>query len=185
MNQPGSSSTNPVHQANSSAPILVQYTNEGGVQDDLDILPVITEEAFLESNPEARRAKAMHTMCVEGDAEGIVDLLRDAIEEQVDVGELIRFQDPLEDMKSALHFAVEGNHEPVVWLLLWLSSALSTSDFPEAVRNQAEAVSINRLSTGPESDIRALQDEQGLTAEVLAQRSGHVSQLQQAGYLRA
>jgi hypothetical protein len=127
----------------------------------------------------------MHTMCVEGDAEGIMDLLRDANEEQVDVGELIRFQDPLEDMKSALHFAVEGNHEPVVWLLLWLSSGLSTSDFPEAVRNQAEAFSINRLSTGPESDVRALQDEQGLTAEDLAQRSGHVSQLQQAGYLRA
>jgi hypothetical protein len=172
-------------QASPSAPILVQYTNEGGVQNDLDILPTLTEEAFLESNPGARRAKAMHTMCFEGDAEGIMDLLRDASEDEVDVGDLIRFQDPLEDMKSALHFAIEGNHEAVVWLLLWLSSGLTTSDFPEPVRDQAEAVSINRLSVGPESDIRALRDEQGLTGENVAQRTGHMSQLLQAGYLHA
>jgi hypothetical protein len=124
-------------------------------------------------------------MCSEGDAEGVVDLLRDASEELVDVGALIRFQDPLEDMKSALHYAVDGEHETVVWLLLWLSSGLSTSDFPEPLRDQAEAMSLNRLFTGPETDIRSLRDEQGLTAEDMAQRTGRMNQLLQAGYLHA
>lgn len=170
---------------NASAPILVQYTNEGGIQNDLDILPSITEEAFFESNPEARRAKAMHTMCFEGDAEGIMDLLRDASEEGANVEDLIRFQDPLEDLKSALHYAVEGNHEAVVWLLLWLSSSLPTSDFPEPVQDQAKALSIKRLSVGPEGDIRTLRDEHGLTAGDIAQRFGHMSHLLEAGYLHA
>ena len=184
VNQPGASTTNPFTQASSSAPILVQYTNEGGVQKDLDILPEITEEAYLESNPEARRAKAMHTMCLEGDTEGVMELLRDASDEGADIGELVRFQDPLADMKSALHIAVEADQESIVWLLLWLASALPTSDFPDPVRATAEVMSINRLSSAPNADIRGLRDGQDLSAEDIAQRSGTMSRLLQAGCLR-
>lgn len=184
VNQPGASTTNPFTQASSSAPILVQYTNEGGVQNDLDILPEITEEAYLESNPEARRAKAMHTMCLEGDTEGVMELLRDASDEGADIGELVRFQDPLADMKSALHIAVEADQESIVWLLLWLASALPTSDFPDPARATAEVMSINRLSSAPNADIRGLRDGQDLSAEDIAQRSGTMSRLLQAGCLR-
>jgi hypothetical protein len=41
--------------------ILVRYHNEGGIQTNLDILPLITEEAYLESNPAARPARAFMT----------------------------------------------------------------------------------------------------------------------------
>ncbi len=41
--------------------ILVRYHNEGGIQTNLDILPLITEEAYLESNPTARPARAFMT----------------------------------------------------------------------------------------------------------------------------
>lgn len=146
-------------------------------------MPSITEEAYFEGNPEARRAKALHTMCLEGDTEGVMELLKDANDEEVDVGELIRFQDPLSDMKSALHIAVEGEQEIVVWLLLWLASGLPASDFPEPVQNTAEAASIHRLNVSPETDIRGLRDEQGLTAEDVAQRSGTLSRMAQSGVL--
>jgi hypothetical protein len=41
--------------------ILARYHNEGGVQENLDILPLVTEEAYLEANPAARPARAFMT----------------------------------------------------------------------------------------------------------------------------
>jgi hypothetical protein len=41
--------------------ILARYHNEGGVQERLDVLPLITEEAYLEANPAARPARAFMT----------------------------------------------------------------------------------------------------------------------------
>ncbi|KAI9736818.1 MAG: hypothetical protein M1818_005869 [Claussenomyces sp. TS43310] len=56
--------------------ILTRYTNEGGPQASLDILPLLTEEAYLDAHPAARPARAYLTMCAEGDVGGVVDLLR-------------------------------------------------------------------------------------------------------------
>lgn len=155
----------------SSTPILVQYTNEGGVQNDLDILPSVTEEAFFESHPEGRPAKAIHSLCYEGDTVGVVDLLRQATEDGFDPGDLVRFQDPLADDVSALHLAVDGAHEETMWLLLWLSSSIPTESFPKPVRDVAEAAGLGRLPSSGATDVRALRDKEGKTPEDYAKKA--------------
>ncbi|KAH7148971.1 hypothetical protein EDB81DRAFT_482715 [Dactylonectria macrodidyma] len=170
VNEAGPSVTNPSTPAQTRTVILAKYINEGGVQDNLDILPSITEEAYLETHPEARPARALHLMCTAGDAIGIVELLRDASDEVDDMGSLIRYQDPLDELKSGLHHAIEHSQNEVTWLLLWLSSTLPNEAFPDSVRHMAESINIGRLQVTVDGDIRGLQDAQGQTAAALAQR---------------
>ncbi|OLN86347.1 hypothetical protein CCHL11_09352 [Colletotrichum chlorophyti] len=168
----GPSVTNPFLQTPPGTAILTRYVNEGGLQDGLDILPNITEEAYLDANPEARPARAYHLMCSEGDVQGIVELLQDANEELAgditQLGQLIRYQDPLAGGKSALHVAVEKAQEEVLWLLLWIASPLPTDAFPIAARQAAEALQIVRLTNDNAEDIRALRTESGQTADDIA-----------------
>ncbi|KAH7149741.1 hypothetical protein B0J13DRAFT_314180 [Dactylonectria estremocensis] len=169
-NEAGPSTTNTSTPASSGTVILAKYVNEGGVQDNLDILPSITEEAYLQTHPEARPARALHLMCTAGDAIGIVELLRDASDEVDDMGSLIRYQDPLDELKSGLHHAIMHSQDEVTWLLLWLSSTLPNEAFPDSVRQTAESMDIGRLHVTVDGDIRGLQDAQGQTAGALAQR---------------
>ncbi|KAM0334005.1 hypothetical protein ACHAQA_001025 [Verticillium albo-atrum] len=172
-NQDGPSATNHVLTASSGSVILARYVNEGGIEDNLDILPTVTEEAYLTAHPEARPARAYHVMCSEGDATGIVELLHDASQElggdTIQLGHLIRYRDPLNGNKSGLHLAVERGREEVVWLLLWLASSLPTDDFPESARNIAKAAHIGRLDVSGD-DIRSLQSDDGKLANDIAQR---------------
>ncbi|KAF4438102.1 ring finger [Fusarium austroafricanum] len=184
VNEEGPSVTNPFLSAPAGAAILVKYINEGGVQENLDILPSITEEAYLESHPEARPARALHVMCSEGDVGGIVELLGDASDEIGDMAAFITYQDPLADMKSGLHLAVENGQEESLWLLLWLCSTIPSSSFPDDARSVAEAVGIGRLSVANEKDIRGLRDNQGRTAADLAQQhQGQWGSILQTGLL--
>ena len=171
VNAAGPSSTNAFLQSASDTPILARYSNEGGVQENLDILPSITEEAYIQNNPEARPARAFHVMCSEGDVAGIVELLRDVHDEVGDIESLVRYQDPLAEMKSGLHLAVESRQEDVVWLLLWLSSTMSSESFPPPARQVAESMGLGRLTVQSDADIRALRDGHGQTAEALAQQN--------------
>ncbi|KAI0383224.1 hypothetical protein F5Y04DRAFT_250876 [Hypomontagnella monticulosa] len=188
-NVAGPSSTNQYLPSAHGASILTRYTNEGGVQENYDILPAITEEAYLEANPEARPARAYHVMCSEGDVGGIVELLRDA--EQADADEpmmnssqLIRYQDPLGNSKTGLHLAVEKGQEEVIWLLLWIASTLPTDAFPEPAVQTAQAMGIQRPSTLASEDIRALTDNQGRTAEAVAAQLGGIwSHIVESGIL--
>ncbi|KAI1366196.1 hypothetical protein F5Y08DRAFT_337954 [Xylaria arbuscula] len=178
QNNAGPSVTNPFLQSTSGVSILTRYVNEGGVQDELDILPAVTEEAYLAANPQARPARAFHVLCSEGDVDGIVDLLRDIEQGEDEDGDddeprltptqLIRYQDPLANMKSGLHLAIEQGREEVVWLLLWLASPLRTDAFPRPLREIALALGLQRPVTPPSDDIRALQDDQGRAAETIA-----------------
>lgn len=62
------------HLSTSQPPqVLTRYHNEGGLQENLDIFPLIKEEAYLSVNPSARPARAYLTMCSEGDITGIVE----------------------------------------------------------------------------------------------------------------
>ncbi|KAK9797979.1 putative RING-type domain-containing protein [Seiridium cardinale] len=172
-NPAGPSVTNHFRHANSGSSILTRYHNEGGLQEDLDILPEITEEAYLEANPEARPARAYHVMCSEGDASGIVELLRDIDQSagqapSLSPAQLLRYQDPLSSSKSGLHLAVERGQEEVAWLLLWVASSLSTDVFPAAAVNAAQMMGVPRPATTPAEDIRLLQDGNGRTAESIA-----------------
>ncbi|KAI0206752.1 hypothetical protein F4808DRAFT_454669 [Astrocystis sublimbata] len=171
QNNGGPSVTNSFLQATPSVSIMTRYTNEGGYQEGLDILPAITEEAYLEANPEARPARALHVMCSEGDVDGIVDLLRDIEQEEsgASPAQLIRYQDPLGGNKSGLHLALEQGREEVVWLLLWLGSPLRTDAFPEPLRQIAQAMNLQRPATPLSDDIRALKDERGRSAEATAE----------------
>ncbi|RGP78777.1 ring finger [Fusarium longipes] len=174
VNNAGPSVTNPFLSTPAGAAILTTYTNEGGIQERLDILPSITEEAYLESHPEARPARALHVMCAEGDVGGIVELLQDASDGIDDMASFVTYQDPLADMKSGLHLAVENKQEESLWLLLWLCSTIPDSSFPDYARSVAEALGVGRLSVNSEQDIRGLRDSHGRTGADIAQQ--HQSQ---------
>ena len=165
------------HLSSSQPPqVLTRYHNEGGIQDSLDIFPLIKEEAYLSANPAARPARAYLTMCAEGDIGGIVELLN-ALEEDPDEGdmspaELLRYQDPLDGNRTGLHVAIEKNQQETVWLLLWLASEYPTSAFPDEVVREAQVMGAGRQTArGP--DIRGLSDDQGRNAEDVAGTMGN------------
>jgi hypothetical protein len=145
----------------------------------LDILPLITEEAYLEANSSARPARAVMHMCSQGDVGGIFDLL-EIVEEDHEDGEqdsmspadLLRYQDPLDGMKSALHLAIENSQQEIVWLLLWLASDVPDDKFPEEAIRVAEGVNASRQSAGSNVDIRSLRNTQGQTAGAVANAMG-------------
>lgn len=140
------------------------------MQEGLDILPTVMEEAYLAEHPEARPAQALHLMCAEGDVGGIVELLQDVDADEdeddgMDAATLLRYQNPLNGMRSGLHLAVEKGQEEVFWLLLWLASGLPTTNFPEALAQTALGMGLQRGEAGPgKEDIRFLKDGQGRTA---------------------
>lgn len=189
-NPAGPSVTNPFLHAAAGASILARYTSEGGVQDNYDILPFVTEEAYLAANPEARPARAFHVMCSEGDVDGVVELLRDTEQGSAETPalsapQLLRYQDPLGGNKSGLHLAVEKGQDEVAWLLLWLASPLRTEAFPETAVAAAQAMGLQRPNAAPQDDVRALRDDQGRTAEaVAAAMGGHWAAAVEAHILR-
>lgn len=172
------SCSNPIAAPSSStsAPkILTRYHNEGGLQENLDIAPLVTEEAYLTSNPAARPARAFITMCAEGDISGIVELLQaisdDAEEGDLSPSDIVRFRDPLEEGKTGLHVAMEKDKEEVVWLLLWLASRLETSVFPPEVLSIAETLGAGR-DTADGEDIRGIKNADGRTPGDVARAAG-------------
>lgn len=123
-------------------------------------------------------------MCSEGDVAGIVELLRDIHDEVDDLGAFIRYQDPLAEMRSGLHLAIEKKQEEAVWLLLWLVSTIPDDGFPSPARHAAESLGVGRLQVTAEGDIRGLKDGQGRSAADLAQQiQGPWIALLQAGVL--
>lgn len=100
---------------------------------------------------------------------GIVELLHDVGDEVDDLGALIRYQDPLSNMTSGLHLAIEHGHEEVFWLLLWLSSGTPEHDFPDEARRIVERMAISRLQVTQDTDIRSLRDANGRTPRGIAQ----------------
>jgi hypothetical protein len=188
-NAAGPSTTNAYLQTSGSAKILARYVNEGGVQEDLDVLPTLTEEAYLEAHPDTQPARALLLMCAEGDVTGIVELLRNAADSLGDASpelmRLICYQDPLYGMKNGLQLAVEKSQIEVVWLLLWVASALPLAAFPDQARAAAESMQLGRLEFNAGQDIRSLTNENGETAADLAQELGGIwTPLVEAGVLR-
>lgn len=153
--------------------VLVRYTNEGGVQDGLDILSSMAEEVYLESHPEAAPARAFHVMCAEGDIDGLVELVHQPGDQVPDLGGMIRYQDPLSGMKSGLHLAIENRQEDVAWLLLWLSSSLPSNVFPLEARQSVESLGLGRLEVNTTTDIRGLLDSEGRSAFTLSAQLGN------------
>lgn len=168
----GPSATNTLLPGRSQQPqLLTRYHNEGGIQDQLDILPLVAEEAYLDAHPAARPARAFIILCGEGDVTGIVELLNaieeDRDEEDMSPSDLLRYQDPLDENKTGLHVAMEKSQQEVVWLLLWLASHLQTEVFPEEVVEAAHKLDASRkFAEG--ADIRGFRDDQHRNAEDIA-----------------
>lgn len=163
--------------------IQAVYTSEGSAGEPLDMLPTLREEAYLSTHPEARPARAMQTMCVEGDVQGILELLSESDEAERDA--LLRYQDPLNSMKSGLHLAVEHEQLEVFWLLMWLGSRLPQERFPDEVWGLVQALEVGRSASASGEDIRALKDEAGRTAgDLAAEMHGVWQSIVQAGFFQ-
>lgn len=174
---------------NGTQQVLCTLHNEGGLQEDLDILPLLTEESYLKAYPEERKCRAFLEFCREGDIQAIIGMLRadsdsDEDEEMVDddqtegrevgVDAMLRYQDPIGDMQSGLHAAVQAQSREVAWLLLLLASNLPLTEFPPEVFQEAEALGIMRGLTEDKADIRGMKDANGKTAEDIAREIGGV-----------
>lgn len=88
--------------------------------------------------------------------------------------ELLRYQDPIGDMQSGLHAAVQGGSQEVAWLLLLLASELPLTEFPPQVFQEAEVIGIMRQDLTGKVDIRNLKDINGKSPEDLARESGPI-----------
>lgn len=154
--------------------ILCNLRNEGGLQERLDILPLLIEDGYLKAYPEERRCRAFLEFCAAGDIEAIIALLDDYEDDKCeDVTskesnnkkiDILRYQDSLGSMGSALHAAVANGKVEVVWLLLFLASCLELSHFPAEVLQAAEEFGLSREDQSDKVDIRSLEDIEGLTA---------------------
>lgn len=172
--------------------IIVDLLNEGGLQEKIDIFPILKEESYLRAYPEERKCRAFLEFCREGDHRAIVDLLKSCsdnpdedeleIDEMQDAGaasakspdEILRYQDPIGDMQSGLHAAAANGHREVAWLLLLLASQLPEMDIPALVYQEAAVLGIMRDEQDGKVDIRSLRDAHGRSAEDVAREVGVV-----------
>ena len=177
--------------ARDSQQILVDLNNEGGLQEQIDIYPLLKEESYLRAYPEERKCRAFLEFCKEGDHRAICDLLKscnDPPEEDLQVDEMsdaaggpnktqdsiLRYQDPVGEMQSGLHAAAANGHREVAWLLLLLASTFPELEFPALVFQEAAALGVMRDDQEGKVDIRSLRDAQGRTAEDVAKEFGVV-----------
>lgn len=191
-NQAGPSVTNPIFHTSQQLPsVHCRYASDGGVEENYDILPVLTEEAYVESHPAERRHRAFLTLCGEGDVPAAIELLHDAAADGEDVRAIVLYRDTLAAGRSALHLAVTKGQEEVVWLLLYLASPrLPTEAFPEEALAAAQSMGVDRMpppatrAAGGE-DIVAIRDDEGRSAEDYARALAPLwDRLVQAGVLR-
>jgi hypothetical protein len=149
--------------------VLCNYLNEGGLQRELNIYPVLQEEAYLKLNPQERKPRAFMEFCRDIDFMAIVDMLHDEDGEGVGEGHpsmaaILRYQDPTASMRSALHVAVATSHEGMVWLILIIASRLPLELIPPEAHELANHYGITRQDQTSLVDIRTLKDSQDLTA---------------------
>jgi hypothetical protein len=170
--------------------ILVDLNNEGGLQQQIDIFPILKEESYLKAYPEERKCRAFLEFCREGDHRAICDLLKSGHEQlgdaNIDVDEMndavaapskspdeiLRYQDPIGEMASGLHAAAANGHREVAWLLLLLASQLPELEIPALVFQEAAVLGVMREDQEGKVDIRSLRDAQGRTAEDVAKEVG-------------
>ena len=140
--------------------LLCDLKNEGGLQQELDILLLMNEEVHLKTFPEERKCQAFLDLCGEGDVRAIIELLRDSDEDESLLVDVLRYQDPIATGNSALHVAIQNDQEDVVW------------HFPPQVWNAINTASITKEDQMGKPDIRGLKDAGGKTAEQRATETG-------------
>jgi len=151
--------------ANNTQQILCNLNNEGGLQENLDIYPLLKEESYLKAYPEERKPRAFLEFCRSGELQAIVEMIQSS---GPSMDEIFRYQDPIGDRQSGLHAAVTAGSREIAWLLLLLASELELTEFPPEVFQEAEGLGIMREKKRGLVDIRTLRDEEGRTAEDVA-----------------
>lgn len=167
--------------------MLCTVRNEGGVQENFDILPPATEEAYLRAYPEERKGHAFLEFCREGDIDAIIHMIRDEDDAEEDEdgdedaleqggnSETLRYQGTFEGIQgSGLHVAIRYAQEEVAWLLLALASSLEWSKFPSAVLQAMQKFELSPEDRTDGKDIRTLKDPEGRTPLALAEQLGGV-----------
>ncbi len=161
--------------------LLCNLNNEGGLQQGLDILPILTEESYLKAYPEERKCRAFLEFCREGDIEAILELLGHSEHEEdvEDVGsghnvDVLRYQDQIGSMESGLHLAVQSQRVEVAWLLLFMTSNFGLKHFPQEVLRALQSSELQREDQTSRTDIRQLRDAEGNTAEQRAASIGGI-----------
>jgi len=176
--------------SNAQQQVLATVRNEGGVQQDFDILPSFTEEAYLRTYPEERVGHAFLEFCREGDVDAIIHLVKDAdVNDAEDESEdekldILRYQGTFEGIEgSGLHVAIRYNQEEVAWLLLVLGSSLPWEQFPTTVLQAMKGLNLGKEDRSAEPDIRSLTDSEGRNAVDLAKGEIGWSEWIQSGRL--
>ena len=181
-------SSAPSGSSDAAQQILVDLNNEGGLQEQIDIFPLLKEESYLRAYPEERKCRAFLEFCREGDFRAVVDLLKSCTEQPDDGGdvdvdemndassktpdEILRYQDPIGEMASGLHAAAANGHREVAWLLILLASQFPELEIPALVFQEAATLGVMREDQEGKVDIRSLRDAQGRTAEDVAKEVG-------------
>lgn len=155
--------------------------NEGGVQDNYDILPSATEEAYLRAYPEERRGHAYLEFCREGDIDAIIHMIKDA-DENDDSGEehedqpdtdFLTYSGTFEGIEgTGLHVAIRYGREDVAWLLLALASTLDWSQFPPPVLQAMTSLGLSKDDRVAGTEIRSINDSDGRSPKALAEQLG-------------
>ncbi|KAI9758805.1 MAG: hypothetical protein M4579_002819 [Chaenotheca gracillima] len=158
--------------------IICTVRNEGGVEESYDFYPDLLQDAYLDEHPEARKAQAFLDLCASGDVDGILELLFDDGEEDVEGApvDLLRYQSPLQKGRSPLHIAIMNQQQAVAWLILWLASGAPEYRFPADMLAAASQRGLARddYNVSGKLDIRNLRDDEGLSAQDMARSVGGV-----------
>ena len=157
---------------------LCSVTDEGGTEQNFDILPFLIEEAYFSDHPEERRCRAFLEFCREGDLQAILQLLDDyektivwPASSRIDI---LRYQDPIGDRRSGLHAAIDGDSQEIAWLLLFLASKLDLTRFPQEVIQEVEVLGLAREDENSKPDIRCLPDAHGKLPLTIAEEKGGI-----------
>lgn len=159
--------------------------NEGGTQENYDILPSATEEAYLRAYPEERRGHAYLEFCREGDIDAIIQMIKDTDEEDDEDNDEEPHDQPDTDFLtyagtfegiegSGLHVAIRYGREDVAWLLLALASTLDWSKFPPPVLQAMQSFGLSKEDRVPQTEIRSIKDSEGRSPKQLAEELGGV-----------
>lgn len=166
--------------ANGEQQVLCTVRNEGGVQENFNIMPSATDEAYLRAYPEERKGHAFLDFCRTGDTDALVHLIHDGSTEEASEGsqgsvDILRYTGSFEGIEgSGLHVAIRHNQQEVAWLMLAVASSLNWSQFPPMVLHAMESIGLNKEDRNAEIDIRTLEDNVGMTAATMAKEVGGV-----------
>lgn len=107
-----SSSAATQQQAQVEPSILVTLHNEGGVQEGLDIFPLLKEEVYLRAYPEERKCRAFMEFCRQGDHRAVAELLKSCDDEDSDDDEEAEDEEENANNNRDGDIDIEGTADP-------------------------------------------------------------------------